>query len=109
MSCLTLHASILGPVLVVMSERLLDSVRYSELFLPQAIFDNPFFYFLTDRYFWDPYDPQSVCEAIFSIGNILSFSRFTYIMALDANLGPLQLSLGLMAKVGFFLYNNLDF
>ena len=52
-----------------------------------------------DRYFWSASDPIYVAEGFFSMANVITFIKGTYLLSLDQNLGPLQLSLGLMAKV----------
>lgn len=57
-------------------------------------------FFWIDRYYWDSTDPYIICESIFAVANVLSFARGLYIMAVDDALGPLQLTLGQMLKVG---------
>ena len=54
---------------------------------------------ITDRYFWSQTDPEYLGEGFFSMANVLTFIKGTYLLSLDQNLGPLQLTLGLMAKV----------
>lgn len=59
-----------------------------------------------DRYFWSASDPIYIAEGFFSMANVITFVKGTYLLSLDQNLGPLQLSLGLMAKV-FVAYHTL--
>ena len=74
-------------------------------------------YHFADRKYWDPYDPQLVSEALYSIGNrsynlnldtneklklyspdviaiVISFARISYILTANEHFGPLQISLG---------------
>lgn len=57
--------------------------------------------FISDRYYWDPTDPQIICEGLFALANVFSFARLSYILAVDDNLGPLQISLGRMITVSY--------
>lgn len=45
---------------------------------------------------WDAYDPNLVSEALFATANIFSTLKLVYIFTVNANLGPLQISLGRM-------------
>jgi hypothetical protein len=39
-----------------------------------------FYFYLTDRYYWDPWDPHNVAEGLFAIANIISFTRLSYML-----------------------------
>lgn len=54
---------------------------------------------LTDRFYWQPFDPINAAEALFAVANILSFSRISYLLPANEALGPLQITLGRMVKV----------
>ena len=54
---------------------------------------------VTDRFFWQPWDPMNLAEGMFAVANILSFSRITYLLPANEALGPLQISVGRMVKV----------
>ena len=45
-------------------------------------------------------DPINLAEAMFALANILSFSRIVNIMPANEALGPMQISLGKMVRVG---------
>ncbi|XP_067652224.1 short transient receptor potential channel 7-like isoform X3 [Haliotis asinina] len=51
-----------------------------------------------DRMYWNVYDPINLAEGMFAVGNILSFSRISYLLPANETLGPLQISLGRMIK-----------
>ncbi|XP_013415594.1 uncharacterized protein LOC106177384 [Lingula anatina] len=54
-------------------------------------------YFMeASRFHWKMDDPEIVADAMFSVANVLSFARTTYIMPAFEVLGPLQISLGRM-------------
>ena len=44
-----------------------------------------------------------ICEGLFSVANVLSFSRLFYLLAANEQLGPLQISLRLMIAVSIKL------
>ena len=46
------------------------------------------------------FDPLNTAEGLTAIVNILSFSRISYLLPSIESLGPLQISLGRMVKVG---------
>ncbi|CAD5216358.1 unnamed protein product [Bursaphelenchus okinawaensis] len=48
------------------------------------------------RTYWDAYEPMLVAEALFAVGNVLSFARIIYLFQISPYLGPLQISLGCM-------------
>lgn len=50
------------------------------------------------------WDPVNLAEGMFAIANILSFSRISYLLPANEYLGPLQISLGRMLKVGACLH-----
>ena len=54
---------------------------------------------LLDRLHWDSWDPTHICEGIFAVANVLSFSRLFYLLAANEQLGPLQISLRRMISV----------
>ena len=56
-------------------------------------------FIFSDRYFWDDWDPTYICEGIFAVANVLSFSRLFYLLAANEQLGPLQVSLRRMIGV----------
>ena len=57
-----------------------------------------FFKYL-DRYFWVSLDPVMISEGLFAIANFFSFMRICFILPINQNLGPLQISLGMMISV----------
>jgi len=52
-----------------------------------------------DRFFWQTWDPINLSEGLFAVANVLSFSRISYFLPVNAALGPLQISVGRMIKV----------
>ena len=62
---------------------------------------------ISDRYFWTSLDPQYVSEGVLSIGNVFTFAKGTYLFCLDKNLGTLQITLGLMFRVGSCIQDKL--
>ncbi|KAI6240138.1 hypothetical protein M3Y99_00500200 [Aphelenchoides fujianensis] len=48
------------------------------------------------RVYWHAYEPILVAEALFAVGNVLSFARIIYPFQITPYLGPLQISLGCM-------------
>uniref|UniRef100_A0A1I7RZV0 ANK_REP_REGION domain-containing protein n=1 Tax=Bursaphelenchus xylophilus TaxID=6326 RepID=A0A1I7RZV0_BURXY len=48
------------------------------------------------RTYWNAYEPMLVAEALFAVGNVLSFARIIYLFQISPYLGPLQISLGCM-------------
>ena len=54
---------------------------------------------LSDRFYWDAWDPGHVSEALFAVANILNFTRLFYLMAISEHLGPMLVSLERMLKV----------
>lgn len=58
-----------------------------------------FLFIVLDRFFWSKYDPINLSEGLFAIGNIISFSRISYLLPANEALGPLQISLGRMLVV----------
>ncbi|XP_077867974.1 short transient receptor potential channel 4-like [Saccoglossus kowalevskii] len=47
---------------------------------------------------WDAWDPTLVAEAVFAVANIFSTLRMFYLFTANAQLGPLQISLGRMVE-----------
>ena len=56
---------------------------------------------ISDRFYWDAWDPYYVCEALFAVGNILNFTRLFQLLAINEHLGPMLISLERMIKVGY--------
>ena len=71
-------------------------LKWDRTVLVQQIISSDLF---PDRSFWDPWDPMHVCEGLFSVANVVSFSRLFYLLAANEQLGPLQISLRLMMAV----------
>jgi hypothetical protein len=42
------------------------------------------------RTYWHAYEPMLVAEALFAVGNVLSFARIIYLFQISPYLGPLQ-------------------
>lgn len=45
------------------------------------------------RTYWHAYEPMLVAEALFAVGNVLSFARIIYLFQISPYLGPLQVNL----------------
>jgi len=57
-----------------------------------------------ERSKWLASDPQILAEILFSIANVLSFARTTYVMPSHELLGPLQVSFGrMLTDIGRFV------
>lgn len=52
-----------------------------------------------DRFFWVPLDPINMAEGFFAIANLFSFTRICFLLPVNQDLGPLQISLGNMIAV----------
>nr|CAH8875482.1 unnamed protein product [Trichobilharzia regenti] len=50
------------------------------------------------RLWWAPDDPEYISDCLFALGNVLSFSRISYLMPAWELLGPLQISLARMVS-----------
>ena len=46
---------------------------------------------------------MNICEGLFAVANVLSFSRLFYLLAANEQLGPLQISLRRMISVSKFM------
>ena len=66
-----------------------------------------FYFYLTDRYYWDPWDPHNVAEGLFAIANIISFTRLSYMLPANELFGPMQISLARMITVLLYIYDNI--
>jgi transient-receptor-potential calcium channel protein len=58
---------------------------------PYALYRS--YWLIADRSYWHDWDPMLMCEGLFSVANVLSFSRLFYLLAANEQLGPLQISL----------------
>jgi hypothetical protein len=56
-----------------------------------------------DRYFWVDLDPINMAEGLFAMANLFSFIRICFFLPANSVLGPLQISLGKMISVRFFI------
>lgn len=72
---------------------------YSLQFLLCVFIDAFYFETLTDRFYWDAWDPVHVSEAMLALGNILNFTRLFHLLAINEHLGPMLISLERMIKV----------
>ncbi|WAR11309.1 TRPC3-like protein, partial [Mya arenaria] len=63
------------------------------------------YWIVSDRFFWKTWDPINLSEGLFAVANVLSFSRISYFLPVNAALGPLQISVGRMMKNVFWYYN----
>ncbi|WAR18167.1 TRPC7-like protein, partial [Mya arenaria] len=59
---------------------------------------NSIYWIVADRFFWQTWDPINLSEGLFAVANVLSFSRISYFLPVNAALGPLQISVGRMIK-----------
>ncbi|CAH1779725.1 unnamed protein product [Owenia fusiformis] len=76
---------------------------------PRSVYKQ--YWLIADRYYWNAWDPQHVCEGLFAIANVLSFSRISSILSTSDVFGPLQRSLGRMVSdlLKFFIVAGLVF
>ena len=58
----------------------------------------------TDRFYWVSYDPINLAEGLFAFANIFSFSRIIFLLPVNENVGPLQITLMKMIIVRFILF-----
>lgn len=65
-----------------------------------------FYFYLTDRYYWDSWDPHNVAEGLFAIANIISFTRLSYMLPANELFGPMQISLARMITVLLYIYDK---
>ena len=54
---------------------------------------------VSDRYYWMPYDPYVLSEALFSVANIISCWRMVGFLIVSERIGPLVISLARMIVV----------
>lgn len=59
---------------------------------------NYLLYLNVGRLWWAPDDPEYISDCLFALGNVLSFSRISYLMPAWELLGPLQISLARMVS-----------
>lgn len=57
------------------------------------------YWLVPDRFYWDTLDPTNMCEALYSVANVLTFARLFYLLAINEHLGPMLISLERMTKV----------
>ena len=63
------------------------------------------FYWLNeDRFYWLSFDPIFLSETLFAIGNIFSLCRFCFLLPANQSVGPLQITLGIMMGVSYFIF-----
>ena len=65
-------------------------------------------YLISDRYYWQNYDPIHFSEGLFALGNLVTFARLCFYLPAIQQLGPLQITLGKMINVScspvFFMF-----
>jgi len=54
---------------------------------------------VTDRFYWDAWDPHNIAEGLFAIANVISFTRVSYVLPANELFGPMQISLARMITV----------
>ena len=54
---------------------------------------------ISDRYYWDKYDPYVISESLFAFGNVLSVCRMAGLLIVSERIGPMIISLAGMAYV----------
>ena len=55
--------------------------------------------FISDRLFWDSFDPHNLAEGMFAVANVISFTRLSYVLPANELFGPMQISLAKMISV----------
>ncbi|KAH3830216.1 hypothetical protein DPMN_103457 [Dreissena polymorpha] len=56
------------------------------------------YWIVADRFYWLTWDPINLSEGLFAVANVLTFSRISYFLPVNAALGPLQISVGRMIR-----------
>ena len=62
--------------------------------------------FISDRLFWDSFDPHNLAEGMFAVANVISFTRLSYVLPANELFGPMQISLAKMISVSIVRQNN---
>lgn len=64
------------------------------------------FWFISDRLFWDSFDPHNLAEGMFAVANVISFTRLSYLLPANELFGPMQISLAKMVGVSSVAVNS---